>query len=101
MCLMILLMVWLFALPMKYLFSITTGTSGTTTESSAASAVGPIVGAVVGVVIIALLVILIVMIAVWFVRRGKKTGSMDIYGNRPISRSSKDIFFHMEETVVS
>ena len=57
--------------------------------------------AVVSIVILGLLVVLIVMIVVWFVRRGKKTGSLDIYSHRPVSRSSKDIFFHMEETVVS
>ncbi len=74
-----------------FLFEDTNTGSGTTVAAVA----------VVSIVVLGLLVVLIVMIVVWFVHRGKKTGSMDIYSHRPVSRSSKDIFFHMEETVVS
>lgn len=69
-----------------------------TTDGNTGTTIGAVVGVV--LVIIILVAVLVVMIVFAVIRRGKRSGSMDIYNNRPVSQSSKDIFFHMEETVV-
>lgn len=70
---------------------------GTDTGSSTATVAASVTVVLVIIILVAVLVVMIVFV---LVRRGKRSGSMDIYNNRPVSQSSKDIFFHMEETVV-
>ena len=75
-------------------------TQGDTSGSQGSDTATVAVAVSVPLLIVILLIVLVVMVAGWYMRRGKRTGSMDVYFNRPVSRSSKDIWFTMEENVV-